>query len=185
MMIALAFLRIAWPYLLAALVVGSLWYAEEHRCNAACKAQMKRADASEAREATAKRMAAAIAVKYGEQVQATAAAEVKLEGERNARFVPVESAAHNLPAAVARIRVPASAVRVLDDAVDAANASLAKPAAGAVESARAPAADSDLEGLTAWGVTCAKQYAEAADEVIGWQRFYAGLQAAQLAEQLH
>lgn len=185
MMIALAFLRVAWPYILGAVILGGLWYGAEHWCNGVCRDARAEVATLKSEKAAAQKMAAAIATKYGEQVAATQAAEAQRDGERNARFVPVESAARNLPAAIARIVVPAAAVRVLDDAIIASNATLAKPAAGAAESARAPPADSDLASVTSWGVTCAKQYAELADEVVGWQRFYAGLQAAQLAEQLH
>lgn len=185
MTILLAFLARAWPYIVGAVLLAGAWYWMEHRCNVACQDARVERDAALESIARAKAAERAIAALYGEQVLATQKAEAQRDGERNARFAPIESAVRQLPPADARLRFPASAARVLDDAIRAGNARLAEPATGPDQEARAVATDTDVASVTAWGVTCAKQYAELVDQVLGWQSFYAGLQHAQTIEQLH
>lgn len=176
--------------------IGGAVYSVRHWCNDACKnAQAEtakaiaRADAAEAREAAARAEKERVTRAWAAESVAAQLAAAQAEGERNARFVPVESAARGLPAAVARAAFPTDAARVLERAVDTANHAIARPAAEPPEAATAaPAAAAgafDVEGVTTWGVACAKGYAELAAQVTGWIAFYGRLQAAQLTEAIH
>jgi hypothetical protein len=188
----------AWaiPYILYAVAgiailaaIGTVAYKVNHWCNAACAVQTTRADRAEAAIRTAQQRASAMALLWDKERQGREADARTAEANRLAAFVPVEAAARNLPAPVARVLFPATAARVLDAAVGAANAQIAGPATVPPEKAAAPPADPagtvDVGGVVAWGIACAKQYAEVAAQVTGWQTYYASLQAAQLQEALH
>jgi hypothetical protein len=178
-------------------VIGAAAYRVNHWCNAACAAakaetvkETARADAAEQAIAAAKAEAERMRSRWAAETVALQVAAVQLEGERNARFAAVASAARGLPAVDARLRFPTSAAGVLELAISAGNATIARPPGEpAKETVAAPAAAEgagfDVAGVTAWGVACAKLYAEVADQVTGWQAFYARLQAAQLAEAIH
>jgi hypothetical protein len=99
------------------------------------------------------------------------------ENRRNERFAPVEAAARNLPSAVAGSAFDRAAASVVRDAITAANDAIARPAAGTPQEAPATAAaeDATVGDITAWSVVVAKQYAELAEQVVGWQNFYAAL----------
>lgn len=108
--------------------------------------------------------------------------ERERDAERNQRLAAATVAAKTLPPGVAAVVVPAPAVRVLNDAIDAGNTSHVAEPAGSVAKDAAPVAEgaaSTVGLLTQWGVQCADLYDEARGMVEGWQRFYAGLQAAQ------
>jgi len=171
------------------------WHTVNTWCNAACKtAQTERDTARTAVTKLTDEKLAAVAESNrvrlawaADSVEAQARA-IQAEGERNARFTPIHAAAKSLPTADARIRIPASAVELLDRAVDAGNVTIAGPASETTDQARAPPADPaqpvDVEGVTVWGAQVAQQYAACADQVAGWQDFYRRLQEKQSA-QLH
>lgn len=97
-------------------------------------------------------------------------AEKDLANERAKRFAGVAVAARAGLGSVADIRIPVSASRVLDDAIDAANSALAPaPAGEPSKDAEAPATVADL---TQSAVACYQQYADAVDQILGLQRFY-------------
>jgi len=171
------------------------WRTLNGWCNGACEAARAetvtataRADAAEAKIAAANAEAQRVRLAWAADSVEAQARAIQAEGERNARFKPIHAAAKSLPAADARIRIPDSAVWVLDSAVAAGNVTIAGPATEAADQARAPPADPaqpvDVEGVTAWGAQVAQQYAACADQVAGWQTFYAELQRKQSA-QLH
>lgn len=187
-------------YALAALAVlaavGAIVWKVQHWCNAACKdaqaetvAAVARAEAAEAAIDRAKKETARVTLAWAADSVAAQTRAIEAKGERDVRFAPIHNAARGLPAADARVRIPDSAVGVLDRAVDAGNATITRPAAGAADQARATPADPagvvDVAGLTAWGVQVAQQYAACADQVTGWQTFYGGLQRNQLSEAIH
>lgn len=173
----------------------AVWQAQ-HWCNTACKdakaeaaTATARADAAEAAIAAAERETKRVLLAWAADSVTAQTRAIQAEGERHARFTPIHTAARSLPAADAGVRIPASAVGVLDRAVDAGNAAIARPAAEAAGQAAAaspdPAGAVDVAGLTAWGVQVTEQYAACADQVAGWQTFYAGLQRNQTTEAVH
>lgn len=174
-------------YAIAALaflgVVGVVQHKVQHWCNSACKEARSERDTLAAEKKEALRREAAIAVKYGEQVAATQAAEAKREGERNAQFATIRP----LPAAAARAVVPAGVVGVLADATRAANA--AGTAAGPAQASPIPAAAADSSGelIAGWFVEVARIHAECRDRVAQWEDFYSGLRAATVvqSERIH
>lgn len=177
-------------------IVAGLWWKVDHWCNKACgTAQTERdaalADVAKLTEsiAAAERETKRVMLAWAADSVAAQTRAIQAEGERNARFAPIHTAARSLPAADAGVRIPASAVGVLDRAVDAGNAAIARPAAEAAGQAAAVATDPagavDVAGLTTWGVQVTEQYAACADQVTGWQAFYAGLQRNQTTEAIH
>ena len=169
-------------YAIAALaflgVVGVVQHKVQHWCNSACKEARSERDTLAAEKKEALRREAAIAVKYGEQVAATQAAEAKREGERNEQFATIGTRVRTLPAAAARAVVPAGVVGVLADATRAANA--AGTAAGPAQASPIPAAAADSSGelIAGWFVEVARIHAECRDRVAQWEDFYRGLRAA-------
>ena len=172
------------------------WRTLDGWCNGACKdahaetvLATARADAAESKIAAAEREATRVRLAWAADSVAAQSRAIEAEGKRNARFKPLYLAARGLPAADARIRIPDSAIGVLDRAVDAGNTAIAGSAPGAADQARAPPTDPahvvDVAGVTAWGVQVAQQYAACADQVAGWQTFYAKLQGEQSAAQIH
>lgn len=182
--------------LIALAAIATVVYKVRHWCNAACVEQTQRADkekvradGAEERIAEAQKRASAMVALWDTERQARERDAVQREGERNARFGPVENAARSLPAAVARTVFPAPAARVLDDAIAAGNAAIARPADEPAKSpgpaSPNPAGAVDVAGVTTWGVAVAALYAACADQVRGWQDFYSGLRRTQLEEQIH
>jgi hypothetical protein len=125
--------------------------------------------------------------------------ETELQQQRMAAFAPVERAASHLPAPVARIRIPADAVRVLDDA-----AAATAVAAAAAEPARAPAApaagadhqgdrverpgagdDTTLGLLTHWAVDSATMYLACEQRVVDLIAWYDAIRAPTLTDAVH
>lgn len=172
----------------AALVGGTYWFLEG-RCNSACKAVKADLEPKIARlekeKIDAQNETARVARGWAAQGVKTQLLEAQLEGERNARFQPVATAARSLPVADAAVRFPASAASVLNAAVAAANTGTAQPATQPVEEARPVATDTNAASVTQWGVEVAKLYAVCVDTVTQWQSFYLGLQQAQMQNQLH
>ena len=169
------------------------WRTLNGWCNGACEAARAeaatatiRADAAEAKIAAANAEAQRVRLAWAADSVAAQTRAIQAEGERHVRFKSIHSAAKSLPSADARIRIPASAVGVLDRAVDAGNAAIARPAPGAADQARATPADPaqpvDVAGVTAWGVQVTEQYAACADQVAGWQDWYRRLQEKQSAQ---
>lgn len=178
------------PYIIAAAAIAGLyathkaqvWNAHrtgvnegEAKVQAAWDADVKRRNAA----------AKAVAEAYGAALAESADWQKRWSEEHAKTFAPITARAAALPSAVARVRVPADAVRVLDDAVAAANGDAARPAAGAAAQAgAAPAgAETDLGALTRWGVAVADLYASCVAQVTGWQEFYARLRAAKPREE--
>ena len=71
----LGFLRVAWPYILAAALAGLVWWKADHWCNSACQAQAKIARTAEgkirtleAQIAEAQERAASAADKFSESL---------------------------------------------------------------------------------------------------------------------
>jgi hypothetical protein len=169
--------------LVALAAIGTVIYKVRHWCNAACVEQRDRADVAEASIKAAQDRATAIALLWAGNVTREDTNAKQRDADRTARFAPIVAASRALPADVARTRFPAAAARVLDDAIRAGNANLTEPAREpAKEAGAAPAAPAgavDVAGITAWGVDVAALYASCADQVLGWQAFYSGLQGAQ------
>lgn len=184
-------------YGVAALAVmaalGVAAWKVDHWCNSACKnaqleikQQSARADAAEAAIKAAQERATAIALLWAGKVTTEETNAKQRDTDRAARFGPILAASRSLPAADARVRFPAPAVRVLDDAIRAGNAAIARPAAEPEKAAATAAATAartddavDVAGVTQWGVAVSALYAACADQVRGWIDFYAGLQRAQ------
>lgn len=175
-------LRIGAALALAAACYAA-WYGVEHWCNAACRAETQRADGIKAAwdADIARRVAltTAITLEWDKQRQIADALEAKHEQIRNVLFASAEAAARALPKPVASVVVPGAAVGVLNAAVDASNTTAAGPAREPPTPPTAATADSSLGLVVEWGVTCAKYYAAAVDQVVGWQKFYAGLRLAE------
>lgn len=121
------------------------------------------------------------------RIEAETAGKVA-DDERAKRMAESQKRLAALPAAVAAVVVPGRALSLLDDAIRASNpAPAAGPAAAPVESpAAAPVAAPEQDGtvglLTAWGLDVVRLYDACREQVIGWQAFYRGLQAAQVLE---
>lgn len=175
--------------------IAGVVYKANHWCNTVCKEaraetakEKARADGAEQRIAEAQKRASDMTMLWDRERQGREADARARESSRIQAFGPVEAAARGLSRPVARTPFPRDAARVLDSAIAAGNAALARPAAEPAETAAAPpaAAESvDVAGVTQWGVACAKQYAALADQVIGWQTFYRNLQLAQAQEAIH
>lgn len=174
----------------AAAVLGAIAfmkYEAEHWCNKVCTSARAERDQLAKEKTDALRREAAIATLYGQQVEATAAAESARERERAQRTAEVRAQVRALPAADAGVRVPAAVVRVLDAAASGANAA---GTAGRAPEATAPAATGadSTGGLVAeWFADVAAIHAECRDRVAAWESFYSGLRAAQGVpiEQVH
>ena len=174
--------------LVAIAVTGAIAYKAQHWCNTVCKEARGERDQLAAEKREALRREAAIAVKYGEQVAATAAAEAKRQEVRDGQFAPVRARVRALPSAAGGMRVPADVVRVLDAATRAANAAGAPAGAPEAAAAAPPAADSRGDLLAGWFAEVAEIHAECRDRVAEWQTFYSGLRASQQEpahEQIH
>jgi len=120
--------------------------------------------------------------RWASERDARVKAEQERDDERTKRATEAANAAKSLPAADARVRVARSAVRVLNNAIDAGNPTPAPGPAAKPDKATpaaAEGADSTVGLLTQWGVACISAYDEARSMVKGWQDFYAGLRAAQ------
>lgn len=184
MMILLAFLSRAWPYLLgAALLAGGYYWAEHVHCSARCRA------AEGERDKLAQQIAAATAREAATQqrldsVAAAQAAIDQLEQEkRNARFAPLQERARVAPGTT--FGIAGGTLGVLNDASRAANEG--NPAAAAAE--REPAADPvpDAPGpiliaerdLANFVVAAAAAYADAVGQWRSCVDFYAALRAAE------
>lgn len=181
--------------LAAVAVVGTAVYKAKHWCNSACEsaqaeteAQKARADRAEAAIKTAQKEAERLRLAWAADSVEAQRRLIQREGELNVRFLPIQGAARSLPPAIAGVPFGAPAVRVLDNAVSAANAALTGPAAQAAPEARsAPGAPegSSVGLITAWAVDVTKLYAACVDQVLGWQAFYASLQSETIREGLH
>jgi len=192
MIFLLGFLRIAWPYLLGAILVGAVYWKTQTWCNTACKAQVTRADKAEARaEAADKIIAAARAEESrirlawaAESIDAQKAA-IAAKGKTDATFASLTDRARSVPAGSV-IRFSSAAVGVFNDATIAANAdATAAPAsdqaaAGAVSDApSAPPVVFDEREFTAYVVTSAMAYADAVNQWRACVNWYDALRAAQ------
>jgi hypothetical protein len=197
------------PYGIALAILAGLWgthkvevaLAHHRGVNEGEATIQSKWDADKAQKAAA---IAALASAWDAERQRADEASRQLEGERRAAFTALAASARNLPAADARIRVPESAVRVLDDAVAAANRGLAGPAGDAARAAAGSAegavradpgkgaadgrAAAENDGstsvgmLTSWGVGAAELYRSCRDRVGALITFYDGLRAAQAKE---
>ena len=170
-------------------VLYGAYYSVQHWCNTVCKDARLERDGLQAEKKAAQERATAMTMLWDRERTAREADARQREGDRNARFVVVEKVAATLPAADAHVRIPDSAVRVLDGAVAAGNAGIARPATEPATETRAPPADPagavDVAGLTGWVVTAARQYAACTDQVAGWQAFYGNILAAQFQNEVH
>lgn len=101
-----------------------------------------------------------------------------LAAERQGRINDAKLRALALPPADAGLRFPASARGVLNDAVRD-SAATAGPAAEPAKPPADAAADTRVDIVTQWAVDVVGYYNACRDQVIGWQRFYAALRAAQ------
>ena len=142
----------------------------------------------EAYKKTAMERTSAITLAWdAKRIEAEQAGKVA-DDERAKRFAESKKRAQALPPAVAAVVVPGRALSLLDDAIRASDpAPIAGPAVAPVESpAAAPVAAPEQDGtvglLTAWGLDVVRLYDACREQVIGWQAFYAGLQAAQTPE---
>jgi len=180
---------------LLAIAATLIWKAQ-HWCNTACEnakaetvKQTARVAALEGSIKAAQDRATAIALLWSGNVTREDSNAKQRDADRAARFAPIAAAARGLPASSARVVFPADAARVLDDAIRAGNAPTAgsarEPAEGAGAAPAAAAGVVDVAGITTWGVDVAGLYSSCVDQVVGWQKFYAGLQQAQVAEQIH
>ena len=91
---------------------------------------------------------------------------------RIALFADVATLSARVPDRDRAVVVPASAVRVLNSAVVAANTDAASASGKPREEASATSGDSNVGELVKWGIDCATKYADAVDEVLGLQSFY-------------
>jgi hypothetical protein len=181
--LALGFLRVAWPYLLGAALLGGGYYWLEHvHCNAKCEAQERRADALVAQIKEATTREAAIEQRFHSVVVAQAAIDKAAQEKRNARFVPLKDRARSIPDSAA-CGVDRSTLGLLNDASRAANegnpaaaAAEHQPAAGPVPDAPGPIliAERDLADFI---VTAATAYSDAVGQWNSCVRFYNELRA--------
>ena len=118
------------------------------------------------------------------RVEAEQAGKVA-DDERAKRMAESKVRLAALPPAVAAVVVPAAALSVLDNAIDAGSAAPAPGPAGEAPAA-APAVaetaaqpDGTVGLLIEWGALAVAKYDECRDLLTGWQTFYRGLQTAQ------
>lgn len=137
---------------------------------------------------TARKRTTAITLAWDQKrIEAETAGKVA-DNERAKRMAESKVRLAALPPAVAAVVVPGRALSLLDDAIRASDPTLAAgPAAAPVESpAAAPVAAPERDGtvglLTAWGLDVVRLYDACREQVIGWNAFYRGLQAAQVPE---
>lgn len=116
--------------------------------------------------------------KWATEQQRADALQKEKDDARNIAANRARARAAAIPAGDASVRIPASAIRVLNDAV--ADSTISPGAAGKpAEGATAATADSDVAALVQWGLTCVDLYSQARDTVIGWVAYYSRLRAAQ------
>lgn len=198
----MAFLAPLLPYGIALAALLGLWGAhkaevalQHHAGYVEGKGEVQTAwDADKAKKAAA---IAALASAWDAQRQRADDASRQRDEATRARFAALEDQAVHLPAADARLRIPASALSVLDGAVDAANAagppaepagSAARPAQSASGAARwadsavagtAGTEDSNVAMITTWGVGAARLYRTCRDRVDALITFYDSLRRSQ------
>lgn len=159
------------PYLAGLLILGGWSWFCYHR---GVEGEKREFDAFVAaqREATARLKSDWNAERAKAELAALRAAE-----HRNENFNPIFTRVHDLPPSIRRIPVPADIVRVLDDAISAANST--GPAPEPEKPAAAIPQATDLGALTDWGVAAAEWAAMCADRVHSWESFYTNLRSAQ------
>lgn len=197
-----------WPYLAAAaFVLCAIGY---HKTTVALAHHAGYSEGeSDVREqwdadkaAKAKAIAALALAWDGERQRADESSRL-LDKARRESFAPIAARAAALPAPDARIAVPASAVRLLDDAVRAANAAgppsgsasasggsaagAAHPAQGGSDAVQRSAAGDDA-GVTigdwaAWSISAAQLYSTCRDQVSNLVMFYDRVRAAKPPEE--
>ena len=133
----------------------------------------------------AQERASALALQWDQQRQVAEAAGKERDDERAKRMAESKVRLAALPPAVAAVVVPAAALSVLDNAIDAGSAAPAPGPAGEAPAA-APAVaetaaqpDGTVGLLIEWGALAVAKYDECRDLLTGWQTFYRGLQTAQ------
>jgi len=186
--IALSLLSATWKYIAAALLIAALYFAAVHWLHS----YADRYEAPKIAAITAERDAARAALSAYQEQQRTRAAQLvldwsaardradalqkELDGERAKKFAGLADRARAGSGAVGSVRLPAPLVGVLDDSIRAANSSTAP--GPTPEPSEDPQASPTVADLAAAKVTCDAYYADAVDQILGLQRFYHDVQAA-------
>jgi hypothetical protein len=151
------------PYLLGAIFIGVLWWRADHWCNSACKEQTEivvkvqgRLTELSGRLAAAQERATALALLWAEAIKKVEVRYVEAKNRQVVAFAGVRERAGRIRVDLdrVRIRVPAVALGVLDDAARAANASPSGPAGvdsgGPAPVPDAPGREDADTSLTEW-----------------------------------
>jgi hypothetical protein len=176
----LGFLRIAWPYLLGALILGVGYYKANHWCNAACQNATERAVEAEGTLDTVKKREAAIASLWADNVQKTETFTKREQVERNERFDALAGRA-GLVARGTTVLLSVDASRVFRDATENANAARPTEVDQKPPDSISPATDHvlDVYNLSIYAVEAARAYADAYGHWQACVQFYEGLQHEQ------
>ena len=183
MAIALAFLRVAWPYLLAGVVLGVGIYRANHWCNSVCKEARSEVEQLQAEKKAAQERATAITMLWAAQVDKTEAEARKRRESNETKFAGLGARARALPAAA--VRVSAAAAGLLDDVSRAANAAAApgggEAPAEAVPQSTGPVAYDERE-FAQYIVLAGQAYADAVNQWRSCVNHYERLAEAQQQE---
>lgn len=157
------------PFIAAAAVAWYGWHRVDNWCNSACTAQESRADQAAAAIKVAQERATWLALKWSEAINKTEVRYVEVVRERTASAAGLRERAGRIRPATdsVSVRVPADALRVLDDAAKLANNSAA-PAVDQRPTAPFPdaagPAETTLSDWVAFAVDAAEAYRDAADK---------------------
>lgn len=163
MIVALAVLRVAWPYLLGALALAIGYWQAQHWCNSVCvEARAEVAQLQDEKLAAQKRVAE-IEARWAAKVEKAAAAARQRKVNNDTKFSALAERARTLPAGNG-IAVSAAAARVFDDVSIAANDTAA--AAGSSAPAAAVPAATDERRLAGWALLAGQAYRDAVNQ---WQ----------------
>lgn len=183
MSLLLVFLRIAWPYLLGAILLGAGYWQANHWCNTVCKEARAERDELAVQKAAAIKRATDLALLWSAEVDRSEIAARQRKERNAALFAPLTNRARSVPRGGV-VAVSPAAARVFVDAAAAANA----PAAPAGREAgadpipdAAPAAPVifDEREFADWVVTAAMAYADARNQWGACVEHYERLRTAQ------
>ncbi len=130
---------------------------------------------------TDRRIAAttAMTLMWDSKRQEAEKANAERDKERALRLQDARQRVQQLPPAVAGMRFPGAARRLLNEPTGGDSAKAAAGTGKADEAAAGAAADTSVGAVTDWGVTVKGMYQACLDRVADWATFYTSLRAAQ------
>ncbi len=184
--LALGVLRVAWPYIVGAVILGGLYYSAQHYCNTVCKDARAEVVTLKEEKKAAQERATAIALLWSAQVDKTESEARQRREANEAKFSALAERARALPAGA--VRMSGAAAGLLDDVSRAANAASA-PAGGEARTEAVPQTSSpvayDEREFASYIVLAGEAYSDAVNQWRACVTHYERLADAQLTEKLH